>query len=147
MCVTEVTSPKSGAWVHGVTMILSAVCVSEGTSPKSRAWVHGVTMILSAVCVCVQCVCVRGHKPQVWSIGHSNREECSNVLYSDVQEEEERKRREEKERQEHEEYLKLKEAFSVEEEGEDEGEADLSVSKSHVYMGHSRAGELRYIPS
>ena len=44
------------------------------------------------------------------------------------QEEEERKRKEEQERQEHEEYLKLKEAFSVDEEGEDDAEADLSVS-------------------
>lgn len=38
------------------------------------------------------------------------------------QEEAERHAREEKERQEHEEYLKMKAAFSVEEEGFDEGE-------------------------
>ena len=65
MCVTDVTNPKFGAWVHGVTMILSAVCVCDRRhKPKSGAWVHGVTMILSAVCVCD-----RGHKPQVWSMG------------------------------------------------------------------------------
>lgn len=39
-------------------------------------------------------------------------------------EEEERKAREEKERKEHEEYLKLKEAFSVQEEGYEEGEEE-----------------------
>ncbi|KAJ1526102.1 hypothetical protein ONE63_009266 [Megalurothrips usitatus] len=39
-------------------------------------------------------------------------------------EEEERKAREEKERKEHEEYLKMKAAFSVEEEGFEEGEED-----------------------
>jgi len=45
-----------------------------------------------------------------------------------LQEEEERKAHEEKERREHEEYLKLKEAFSVDAEGQDEAEADLNVS-------------------
>lgn len=38
------------------------------------------------------------------------------------QEEEEKKAREEKEQREHEEYLKMKEAFSIEEEGYEEGE-------------------------
>merc|ERR1712212_1371059 len=40
------------------------------------------------------------------------------------QEEEENRKREEKERREHEEYMKLKEAFSVEEEGCDGGEEE-----------------------
>lgn len=39
-----------------------------------------------------------------------------------LREEQEKKAKEEKERQEHEEYLKMKEAFSVEEEGYEEGE-------------------------
>ncbi|XP_046348664.2 DDRGK domain-containing protein 1-like isoform X2 [Haliotis rufescens] len=43
-----------------------------------------------------------------------------------AREEEEKKIREEKERQEHEEYLKLKEMFSVEEEGQDDAVPDLS---------------------
>jgi len=43
-----------------------------------------------------------------------------------IQEEEERKRKEEQERIEHEEYLKMKEMFSVDEEGEGEQEADLN---------------------
>ena len=51
-----------GTW--GDNDLKFSVCVSEGTSPKSGAWVHGVTMILSAVCVCD-----RGHKPQVWNMG------------------------------------------------------------------------------
>lgn len=52
---------------------------------------------------------------------------CS-MLYFSWQEEEERKRKEEQERQEYEEYLKLKEAFTVDEEGEEDAEADLNVS-------------------
>ncbi|GLV44239.1 uncharacterized protein CBL_12465 [Carabus blaptoides fortunei] len=44
------------------------------------------------------------------------------------QEEEERKAREEKERREYEEYLKMKEAFSVEEEGYEEGESENEKS-------------------
>lgn len=52
----------------------------------------------------------------------------TSVLYFSWQEEEERKRKEEQERQEYEEYLKLKEAFTVDEEGEEDAEADLSVS-------------------
>lgn len=43
-----------------------------------------------------------------------------------IRAEEECKRREEQEAREHEEYLKLKEAFSVEEEGEQDQDADLS---------------------
>jgi hypothetical protein len=50
------------------------------------------------------------------------------IFFYHFQEEEERKVREERERQEHEEYLKLKEAFTVDAEGEDDAEADLSVS-------------------
>ena len=41
-----------------------------------------------------------------------------------LQEEEEKRKREEKERKEHEEYLKLKEAFSVEDEGCDAAEEE-----------------------
>ena len=41
-----------------------------------------------------------------------------------MREEEERQKREEKERKEHEEYLKLKEAFSVEDEGCDAAEEE-----------------------
>lgn len=46
-----------------------------------------------------------------------------------LQAEEERKRKEEQERREHEEYLKLKEAFTVDEEGQQDMEADLDVSR------------------
>ena len=42
-------------------------------------------------------------------------------------------RKEEEEKREHEEYLKLKEAFSVEEEGEEELAPDLSVYL-HIYI-------------
>lgn len=44
------------------------------------------------------------------------------------QAEEERKLKEEQERREHEEYLKMKEMFSVDEEGESEQAGDLDVS-------------------
>lgn len=49
-----------------------------------------------------------------------------------LQAEEERKRKEEQEKKEHEEYLLLKEAFTVDEEGEQDAEADLSVSANIV---------------
>lgn len=52
--------------------------------------------------------------------------ECS--ILKHFQAEEERIRKEEEERREHEEYLKLKEAFSIEEEGEEDVGPDLSVS-------------------
>lgn len=42
--------------------------------------------------------------------------------------EQERKEKEEKEKREHEEYLKLKEAFSIEQEGFDEAENEESKS-------------------
>lgn len=45
-----------------------------------------------------------------------------------MQEEEERKRKEEEERREQEEYLRLKEAFSVEEEGVDFKDDETEVS-------------------
>jgi hypothetical protein len=45
-----------------------------------------------------------------------------------VQEEEEKKRKEEEEAREYEEYLKLKEAFSVDEEGTHEAELNVDVS-------------------
>ena len=46
------------------------------------------------------------------------------------QAEEARLRKEEEERKEHEEYLKLKEAFTVDEEGESEQAGDLNVSSN-----------------
>lgn len=52
--------------------------------------------------------------------------ECS--ILKHFQAEEEKIRKEEEERREHEEYLKLKEAFSIEEEGEEDVGPDLSVS-------------------
>ncbi|XP_034660674.1 DDRGK domain-containing protein 1 [Drosophila subobscura] len=59
------------------------------------------------------------------------KEEAERKQQEDIQEEAERKRaeaervaREERERKEHEEYLKMKAAFSVEEEGFEEGDAD-----------------------
>ena len=48
-----------------------------------------------------------------------------------IQEEEERLAREEQEKREHEEYLKLKEAFTVDEEGE-EVIVDTNVSTKNV---------------
>lgn len=47
-------------------------------------------------------------------------------------EEEEHKAREEKERREHEEYLKMKEAFSVEEEGYEEGEEEAKSLQDFI---------------
>ncbi|PVD29369.1 hypothetical protein C0Q70_08620 [Pomacea canaliculata] len=53
--------------------------------------------------------------------------------------EEERKRKEEQERREHEEYLKLKEAFTVDEEGQQDMEADLdSHSLLQEFMTYIR---------
>lgn len=50
------------------------------------------------------------------------------AFWNAFQAEEERIRKEEEERREQEEYLKLKEAFSIEEEGEEDVGPDLSVS-------------------
>ncbi len=58
------------------------------------------------------------------------------------QEEEEKKIREEKERQEHEEYLKMKEFFSVEDEGQDDVEPDLNVSSNVKLWLHNRKDPL-----
>ena len=49
------------------------------------------------------------------------------IRFQHLQEEAERKRKEEEEQREHEEYLKMKEAFVVEEEGQD---ADLEQDVS-----------------
>lgn len=51
-------------------------------------------------------------------------------------EEAERKLREEKERKEHEEYLKIKEAFSVEEEGMDAGEEGDEENKLMIFINY-----------
>ena len=56
------------------------------------------------------------------------------------QEEEEARIREEKERKEYEEYLKLKEAFSVEEEGYDEGQA-IGYTNLAKYFGRISKGD------
>lgn len=48
--------------------------------------------------------------------------------FSILQEEEENKRKEEEEKREYEEYLKLKETFTIEEEGQEEILSDEQVS-------------------
>lgn len=55
------------------------------------------------------------------------------LLIANVQAEEERIRKEEQEKREHEEYLKMKEMFSVDEEGESEQTGDLDV-RIHIDM-------------
>ncbi|XP_034234354.1 DDRGK domain-containing protein 1 isoform X4 [Thrips palmi] len=52
------------------------------------------------------------------------------------QEEEERKAREEQERKDHEEYLKMKAAFSVEEEGFEEGEGESETNLLQEFVKH-----------
>lgn len=57
-------------------------------------------------------------------------------------EEEERKAREEKERREHEEYLKMKEAFSVEEEGFEEGELGNEQNLLQEFVNYIKAQKV-----
>jgi len=53
-----------------------------------------------------------------------------------MREEEERKAREEKERKEYEEYLKLKEAFSIEDEGQDAGDEGDEENKLQKFINY-----------
>lgn len=57
-------------------------------------------------------------------------------------EEEERKAREEQERKDHEEYLKMKAAFSVEEEGFEEGEGDSESSLLQEFVNYIKVMRL-----
>lgn len=57
-------------------------------------------------------------------------------------EEEEKREREEKERREHEAYLKMKEAFSVEEEGFEEGEAADEQNLLQEFVGYIKTQKV-----
>ncbi|XP_001814678.1 DDRGK domain-containing protein 1 isoform X1 [Tribolium castaneum] len=57
-------------------------------------------------------------------------------------EEEERKAKEEKERREHEEYLKMKEAFSVEEEGFEEGEEGNEMNLLQEFVAYIKNNKV-----
>lgn len=63
------------------------------------------------------------------------------------QEEEERKAREEQEKKEHEEYLKMKAAFSVEEEGFEEGEGDNETNLLQEFVKHIKVSSFNLYQS
>ncbi|RZB41601.1 DDRGK domain containing protein [Asbolus verrucosus] len=59
-----------------------------------------------------------------------------------LKEEEERKAKEEKERREHEEYLKMKEAFSIEEEGYEEGDENAEMNLLQEFVSYIKKNKV-----